>query len=132
MQLDKLIAEWLELGLQDLNSAKFLMNMKPVPLEIVGFHCQQAVEKYLKAYLIKHDIEPDKTHDLLFLLSQCKKYDEQFITLTQTCAQLTEYAVKIRYPYPGSLDIALIQHGLHLADEAISFIKAKLSVSGNT
>jgi len=126
MQLDKLIEEWLVLGLQDLNSAKFLMDMKPIPLEIVGFHCQQAVEKYLKAFLIKHNIEPDKTHDLLFLLNQCKKYDEKFITLTKTCAQLIEYAVKICYPYPGSLDIAVIQHAVHLADEAISFVKTRL------
>ena len=36
--------------------------------EIVGFHCQQAAEKYLKAFLTHSRIEFPRTHDLKALL----------------------------------------------------------------
>ncbi len=37
----------------------------------ICFHCQQAVEKYLKAFLVYKKIEFPKTHDVDFLLSKC-------------------------------------------------------------
>jgi len=42
MQLEELVREWLQKARQDLDSAKFLSNMKPLPKDIIGFHCQQA------------------------------------------------------------------------------------------
>jgi len=46
---------WLEKAKQDLQSAKWLLS-SPDPLyNAVGFHCQQAAEKMLKAFLTWHD-----------------------------------------------------------------------------
>lgn len=42
--------EWINVANLDLESAKFLMNMNSVPYQIVCYHSQQAIEKYLKAY----------------------------------------------------------------------------------
>ena len=49
------IKVWLEIASKDYNTALFLRNMKPIPLEIICFHCQQSAEKDLKAYLIKNE-----------------------------------------------------------------------------
>jgi len=49
MRLEDIVGEWADLGKQDLATARFLMTMRPIPFEIIGFLCQQAVEKYLKA-----------------------------------------------------------------------------------
>lgn len=38
----------------------------------ICFHAQQAVEKFLKAFLVFHDVDFPKTHDLDFLLLECK------------------------------------------------------------
>jgi HEPN domain-containing protein len=38
--------------------------------EIVAFHCQQAVEKYLKALLVRRQVEFQKTHDIAKLLDR--------------------------------------------------------------
>ncbi|WP_457555775.1 HEPN domain-containing protein, partial [Candidatus Pyrohabitans sp.] len=38
---------------------------------MISFHCQQAVEKYLKAYLTSVDARVKKTHDLEVILNQC-------------------------------------------------------------
>jgi HEPN domain-containing protein len=127
MPLEKLIEEWLDLGNQDLQSAAFLLDMRPIPLEVIGFHCQQALEKYLKAFLIKQNNEPDKTHDLMFLLQRCIDYDSAFAAITEHCAVLTEYSVKTRYPYPGKIDESTVKKGIELASEAITFIKNKIT-----
>lgn len=36
--------EWFMFANNDLNSAEFLLNMKPLPLEIICYHCQQSAE----------------------------------------------------------------------------------------
>ena len=38
----------------------------------ICFHAQQAVEKFLKAFLVFHNIDFPKTHDLDFLLLECQ------------------------------------------------------------
>jgi HEPN domain-containing protein len=46
------IAEWLKIAYDDFDSALHLFNTKhPKPLEIICYHCQQSVEKALKAFL---------------------------------------------------------------------------------
>lgn len=32
--------EWFDIAQADLSSAEFLMNMHPIPLEIICYHCQ--------------------------------------------------------------------------------------------
>ncbi|WP_230869408.1 HEPN domain-containing protein [Iocasia frigidifontis] len=53
--------EWFELADYDLQSAVFLLKMKPKPLEIMAYHCQQSVEKYLKGFLAFHGGQIKKT-----------------------------------------------------------------------
>lgn len=39
----------------------------------IGFHCQQAVEKFLKAVLIHVGINPPRTHDIVLLRELCRQ-----------------------------------------------------------
>ena len=48
----------------DLSAAEHLLTMRPLPVEIICYHCEQAAEKFLKATLVQFDREPPKTHDL--------------------------------------------------------------------
>ena len=59
------MAEWFQYASIDMASAEHLANtMRPQPLEIICFLCQQSAEKNLKGYLLyKTDTEPSKTHD---------------------------------------------------------------------
>jgi HEPN domain-containing protein len=41
----------------------------------ICFHAQQAVEKFLKAFLVYHNVDFPRTHDVDFLLLECKKID---------------------------------------------------------
>jgi HEPN domain-containing protein len=60
------LKQWIEIADKDLAGAGLLANtMYPPPIEIICFHCQQAVEKYLKWFLVLHDYEPPKIHNLI-------------------------------------------------------------------
>jgi HEPN domain-containing protein len=62
----------------------------------ICFHAQQAVEKFLKAFLILNDVDFPKTHDLDFLLKECKKINKSVFEVD--LKNLTEFGVAVRYP----------------------------------
>ncbi len=62
------------------------------------FHCQQAVEKYLKARLIEIGIPFPRTHDLSTLLVLLLPRDPLWQSFGAACQTLTQYAVNVRYP----------------------------------
>src|ERR1035441_7544759 len=63
--------------------------------EIVGFHCQQAAEKYLKALLTRRQIEFPKTHDIKTLLHLAGAPVADSLSGAKW---LTPFGVEIRYP----------------------------------
>jgi HEPN domain-containing protein len=64
----------------------------------IVFHCQQAAEKTLKAFLVWHDRPFRRIHDLVELGQQCVALDASLEPLLRRAAPLTEYAWKFRYP----------------------------------
>ena len=58
------VKEWLQFADDDFYSAQILNESVRKPYEIICYHCAQAVEKYLKGYLIYNDIVPQRTHNL--------------------------------------------------------------------
>ncbi|MCD8481578.1 MAG: HEPN domain-containing protein [Verrucomicrobia bacterium] len=60
------IQQWLILARQDLDAAERLLQNPPLP-SVVAVHCQQCVEKCLKALLEHHQIHVPRTHDLVHL-----------------------------------------------------------------
>jgi len=62
------------------------------------YHCQQAVEKALKAFLTHHDTVFVRTHDLTELLELCITIDHSFESYRGIAEDLTPYAVLFRYP----------------------------------
>lgn len=60
----------------DLSSARYLLNMHPVPKEIICYLSPQSAEKYLKGYLVLYDINPPKIHDLNELRKFCSNLSD--------------------------------------------------------
>jgi len=65
--------------------------------DAAAFHAQQAVEKLLKAYLVKVNIEFPFTHNLARLVELCQIADITFVDLLPIVEPLTPYAVELRY-----------------------------------
>jgi HEPN domain-containing protein len=93
----EIAALWKSKADNDLKTVdQILENDDPVT-EAVCFHCQQAAEKYLKMFLVRHMIKPPRTHDVGLIVTECAKIDPSFAELAD-CAYLTDYAVEARYP----------------------------------
>lgn len=97
-QADKeILHQWLEKAEHDLIAASLIIESNPVILDIACFHCQQAVEKFLKAFLFFNDQEISKTHNLDLLLKNCSAIDNDFLLIE--VKDLENFAVRTRYPY---------------------------------
>ncbi len=69
---------WLMKSRRDLVSARRLLRGEEPLRDVAVYHCQQAVEKALKAYLVYRDLPFEKTHNLVALLSRCLPLDAEF------------------------------------------------------
>ena len=99
MKNEKTLKEWMEFARMDFLAAKHLYeHMYPKPLEIICYHCQQAIEKLLKGVLISRGVTIRKTHDLGLLAEMLQEYTEVDEKYLEICDDLTPYGVKIRYP----------------------------------
>jgi HEPN domain-containing protein len=93
-----LVRQWLAKADEDLEAAKALMSLKTTFFSTIGFHCQQAAEKYFKAFLTWRQIEFPKTHDLSLLLGLISPAAPSLAESLEEVAELTSYGVEIRYP----------------------------------
>jgi HEPN domain-containing protein len=90
--------QWLAKARNDLLNADNNLASNDIPYDTVCFHCQQAAEKLLKAYLITNGQMPPITHDLLLVLEKILPLNNKAEKLRDPLAILMPYAVEIRYP----------------------------------
>lgn len=126
MDKTAIVKEWLDFANRDIDSAKYLLGMHPVPLEIICYHCEQAAEKMLKCYLIHQDVEPPRTHDLRLLCKMCADIDKTFDNISQYCIDLTPFGVQPRYPFEIEIIESDMQKAIIDADHIMNFIFPKL------
>jgi len=89
---------WLSRAKDDLRGAEIDLAASPPLRGDAAFHCQQAVEKALKAFLTWHDRPFRKTHDLVELGAECVAIDPPLEPHLRGTAPLTEYAWRYRHP----------------------------------
>ena len=95
---DELLKEWIEKADHDLGTAKLIFLHIPDYFDTVAFHCQQAVEKYLKAILVYYEIDFQRTHNLIYLLELLAKKIEIEEDRYDKAILLNGFSVQIRYP----------------------------------
>ena len=91
-------SEWLRFAQDDLKTAIIVVKSEDIVVGSVLYHCQQAFEKILKAYLAYNKEEIRKTHDLVELVHLCAELDQEFLQLLSDATELNPYATKSRYP----------------------------------
>lgn len=117
--------EWFAIAESDLSSAAFLQKMRPTPVEIICYHCQQSAEKYLKGFLSLKEADIQKTHDLVLLNKVCQKYEEDFKTIEDECLVLTDYSVNVRYPFPIDINESDMKIALRSAKKIKGYVLEK-------
>lgn len=97
--VSKEVLEWERFAEMDYVTANHLdKTLYPKQMEIICYHCQQCAEKYLKALTEHLGKEIEKTHDLGNLATTISETLEVPQSVLVSCAKLTQYGVKIRYP----------------------------------
>lgn len=78
--------------------AKLIIDQNPslLILDSACFHCQQAVEKYFKVFLLSKQIPFEKTHNLEYLKLLCIQGEIGFSKFE--VGDFENYAVRHRYP----------------------------------
>ena len=119
--------EWVRKAEIDFKTAGHLCHGGPDFAEGTAFHSQQAAEKYLKAFLVWHQIEFQKTHDIEALLRLAEKVNDKLPEILREAVILTPYGVDYRYPgeYP-EVTIADAKRALRLADCVRAEVRSRL------
>jgi HEPN domain-containing protein len=118
---------WLQFSGDDLSAARAIFADKHLPARLVCFHCQQSIEKALKAALVHRGIRFPRTHDLNLLVRAVPEDLSPKIS-SFDLSSLNVFAAEARYPgdYPdvsnedGRLAIQLSEQILNIIKTALS------------
>ena len=94
----EIVREWIAKADDDFEFALANLEEGKPFLGLICFHFQQAAEKYLKAFIVAHDLEFRKTHDLPVLLKTCTEDDSSLEKLKSDCEFLNTFYIETRYP----------------------------------
>jgi HEPN domain-containing protein len=123
----ELVKQWLAKAEEDLGVAEHLIVQNTPYFGAVGFHTQQATEKFLKAILVWHQIEFPKTHDLAELLDLVADADPVLAATLRNVVILSIYAVEARYPGDSpEITSSDAQTALSLANQARKHVLERL------
>lgn len=90
-------AKWVTMAQKHIRSAKILFE-HDADNETVCFHCQQAVEKYFKGYLIYISGQLQDGHSLLKLCKKAMAHDQSFGSFLKDMAFVNTFYIETRYP----------------------------------
>lgn len=97
--MKEITKKWIELARADLDAAQTQFHhgkRQGSAYQIAVFHCHQAIEKILKAYLVERDIAVTKTHDLSYL--HAKVGLDLPVAMSDFIARLNPHYLLPRYP----------------------------------
>ena len=109
-----LLEKWLLVADHDLEVARYIIEGNPLVLDAACFHCQQAIEKNLRAFLVFCNYNFPKTHDLSKLKKACLSFDKDFDKID--IKDLEDFAVHVRYPGDS------IDPSIEIAEEYIKIV----------
>jgi len=103
--MTEIAEEWFERGRHEIETAKLLFEKEGYP-EVILFHIHQAMEKYLKGFLIQNGWKLKKIHDLETLLTEAMDFDKEMEKYLDLGRRLTLFYYEERYPPGAPLSIS--------------------------
>lgn len=115
--------EWMEYASEDLAAATVLTNDETC-LNAAGFHCQQTIEKSVKAYLLFVSGKNFDGHNLSWLVRQAAKFNSEFNRFMAYTAKLNRYYIECRYPSdsPDEPEFEIIKQNLNVTRDIYEYI----------
>jgi len=127
MPNEEIAQEWIDRAEEDFGFASSSVKLENYFAQIC-FHFQQAAEKYLKAFIIAHDLEFRPVHNLLELLAICEGKDSSIAEIEEACRYLNPFYIDTRYPvnWPTQYDNETALMAQEAAETIRTWIKASL------
>ena len=119
-------AEWFERAEKDYVAARHLLGEPEVAFVIpAAMLLQQALEKYLKGFLLARGQTPSRTRDLTELLDAIPLYEPELAPFDPACVKITAYYTEQRYPSlaGGRLNKEEVVEALAQAEQLIEELK---------
>lgn len=115
--------DWLFHAYQDLLAARMLIEDRRLFNPTV-FHCQQAIEKSLKAFLLYKHRKLFDGHNLTWLCKQAALTDQSFTKWIGKSTLLNRFYIETRYPadIPEEIDRQLVEEILEATEDMMKFI----------
>jgi HEPN domain-containing protein len=82
---------------EDARVVAALTDSREISDEIIGFHAQQALEKWLKAVIAFRGLREERVHDIGRLLQILEKAGVELPERAEELDELTIYAMPLRY-----------------------------------
>lgn len=89
--------DWFIKGNEDLKVAKLIFPYSDFT-DTVGYHLHQAIEKYLKGFLLFNNYDYPSTHNLTELLKKCFKFNQDITDYYEECERINGYYIESKYP----------------------------------
>ena len=122
----EVLQNWVRKAENDLEAARRIMAVEAdCPVDAVGFHCQQAVEKYVKGLLTAFNILAPRIHDLEVLAALLPAGCNLSVQ-SEELAKLSLYAVDIRYDDSQDLQLEDARHAFAIAEKVRAEIRGLL------
>jgi HEPN domain-containing protein len=80
---------WMIKAWRDLETARRVAEGKPPFYDVAVYHCQQAAEKAVKAFLLHHGKTYEQTHDIEVAVDLASEIDPSFSKLSDAADALT-------------------------------------------
>ena len=126
----ELAREWLAKARSDLATARLLVDGQEKHFDTGSYHCQQAAEKALKAWLTIQEVIFPKTHSLEDLLALCVPSESGFTKFQRHAEELAPLATAYRYPGDAfEPSAALARRALGLAEELCTYCEQRIKAT---
>lgn len=121
--------DWVVKAEMDYKAALDLASRKKDPLpDKVVYDCAQCAEKYLKAFLVKHNEAFRYRHDLRELNTKCVAIDASFAALDDDLRTLNRWGSEVRYPGISAATDD-VKDAIKAMNHVRKFMRAKLGLS---
>ncbi len=128
--MNPLTLEWAQKAERDYAAIALHHGAEDPDFDIICFHAQQCIEKYLKAWLQEANIPIIRSHDLLALLDLIIPTIPSWRAWQSDFLVIAPYAVEFRYP-GKSATAENAQHAISICTEVRQAIRSELKLPQN-
>jgi len=89
--------DWFDKARHDLDGARVLLESGGL-YDLAAFHCQQCIEKALKAWLLQRTGRLNDGHSLVYLSREAKRRGAKIDRWMRDCAYVNQFYIETRYP----------------------------------